>query len=152
MSHEAIIYGAIVGASYRIGKKYQLLQDYNAAIIRRLPTEDDYPWLIRSAFALPGRYPQGTFRRQIIHFGLSLKDDSSDPKLWDVWFEKFETILRRLYWFSAKVHLQTDFKPDVTFIYLPTDESLAGLHADQPRPIAEWQRFVKAVDDSPNSI
>ena len=152
MGHEAIVYGVIVGASYRIGEDYRLLQDYNAAIIRKLRTEDDWIWLVRSAFALPGQYPQGTYRRQIIHFGLSIKDDPSDRGCWDIWFEKFEEVLKRLYWLSAKVHIETDFEPDRMFIYLPTDESLTDLYADKPSPISKWRRSVKILDNLPRDI
>ena len=147
MGHEAIVYGVIVGASYRVGEKYRLLQKYNAAIIRRLPRDDDWLWLDKSVFALPGRHPQGTYRRQIIYYGLSVKDDPSDRNCWEMWFEKFENVLRQLYWQSAKVHLETDFEPNRMFAYLPTDESLRGLYLDQPRPITEWKRSVQAISD-----
>ena len=36
----------------------------------------DWPWVVRGIFALPAPYPQGTYRRQVIHFGLSIKDDN----------------------------------------------------------------------------
>ena len=36
--------------------------------------------MVRSIFALPGSHPRGTYRRQVIHFGLSMEDDPQDPE------------------------------------------------------------------------
>lgn len=74
MGHEVIIYGAIVGPALS-GERFRTLQARNKAVINRLPAEDQWPWLTRGNFALPGAWPQGTYRQQIIHFGLTMKDD-----------------------------------------------------------------------------
>lgn len=147
MSHEAILYGHIVGATVRsetVG--YFDLQGRNRAVINRLPRTDDWPWLVRGMFALPAGRPQGTFRSQVIHFGASIKDDPLNRGIWDDWLDKFESLLRRLYWWSAVVHISTDFEPDRVFEWLPTDAAMAGMRADPPQPVGEWVRSVRTAE------
>lgn len=155
MGHEAFVYGMIVGAAYRVGGgQYRMLQERNAEAIMKLPEPegDEWPWLNRSVFALPGPWPQGTYRRQVIHFGLSVKDDPFDRRCWDVWFAKFERILRQLYWLSARVCLETDFEPRREFVYIPTQESIKAMHTDEPIPILNWERKIRIVDGTYSAI
>src|SRR5262245_32683588 len=119
MGHEVIVYGRILGAS-------GLLQDRNRAIINRMPREDQWPWLVRGMFSLPAGWPQGTYRSQVIHFGASIKDDPTDRGIWDVWLGKFEGLLGQLYWWSAAVHLETEFERDRVFEWLPTEAAMQG--------------------------
>jgi hypothetical protein len=142
VGYEAILYGRIIGASGAVGENYRVLQDRNRAVINRLPREDDWPWLVRGMFALPGGCPEGTYRRQVIHFGASIKDDPQDVGVWDMWLGKFEALLRQLYWWSAIVHLSREFETDRTFEWTPTSESMDALRADPPRPVGEWVRTV----------
>lgn len=72
MSHVFVSYGVIVGATPRPETEFTSLQELNEDVIRSLPEDPDWPWLDKSIFALPGPPPRGTFRRQIIHFGLSM--------------------------------------------------------------------------------
>lgn len=143
MGHEAIVYGRIVGASGEVGERFRGLQERNRDVLATVPEDDDWPWVVRGIFALPAPYPQGIYRRQIIHFGLSIKDDPSDRGVWDRWLGKFEAVLERLYWTSAVAHLSTDFEPPRTFVWTPTDAALAGLHDDPPRPVGAWVRTVR---------
>lgn len=147
MSHEAILYGRIIGATGRPGTAgYFDLHARNRAAINRLPRDDDWPWLVRGMFALPAGHPQGTFRRQVIHFGASIKDDPLDRGIWDVWLGKFESLLRKLYWRSAAVHLSTDFEPDRVFEWQPTEAAKARLYAQPPQPVTEWVRTVRSTE------
>ena len=92
MAHEAIIYGRIIGASWRVGERFAWTHELNRAALATIPEDDVWPWLVRGIFAPPAPYPQGTFRRQVIHFGLSIKDDPGNRGIWDVWFGKFEAV------------------------------------------------------------
>jgi hypothetical protein len=73
-------------------------------------------------------------REQVIHFGASLEGDPTDRGCWDVWLGKFEALLRRLYWWSAVVHLETDFERECTFRWLPTERTVGLMLGDGPRP------------------
>lgn len=143
MGHEAIVYGRIFGASWHAGERFRWLHDLNREAIAKVPEDDDWPWVVRGIFALPAPYPQGLYRRQVIHFGLSLKDDPVDPKIWDVWLGKFEAVLRRLYWFSVVAHVQTDNGPSKVFEWVPTELALGRLYDYPPVAVSKWVCAVR---------
>ena len=142
MGDEVIIYDHIDGAPWRTtDDEYRRLQNKNAVVFyQQLPMTDTWPWLTRGMFALPAPWPQGTFRQQVIHFGASFKDDGFDPQVWPYWIEKFEALLRRLYWSSAVVHIEHDRGPTRTWRWTPTAAALDRLRANDPPPIREWTR------------
>jgi hypothetical protein len=143
VGHEAIIYGRIVGASWRVGEQFTWTHDLNREVLAKLPEDDDWPWVVKGIFALPAPYPQGTYRRQVIHFGLSIKDEPRNRGIWDVWLGKFENVLRQLYWWSAAAHLDTDFEPPRVFEWLPTEAARGQLYDIPPQPVTEWVRSVR---------
>jgi hypothetical protein len=136
VGHEVIVFWIIEGADA------ERLTALNAAALAALPVEDEWPWLIRGMFALPAAWPQGTYRSQVIHFGASLKDEPQDRAAWDCWLGKFETLLRQLYWWSAALHLRTEFDPDRVYEWLPTNAAIDRMVGDQPQPVLEWERTV----------
>lgn len=143
-----MVYGVIVGASYRAGEHYAKLQIRNEHTIRSLKRDEDWPWVDLSIFSLPGPYPLGTYRRQIIHFGLSIKDDPNDEleSWWNTWLEKFEDVLRRLFWTSARLHIERDFEPRRReYGWSPTDKALAAMYDELPEPVATWERSMQAM-------
>lgn len=167
MSHEAILYGRILGQERgRGGADYARileLQDLNRRVIEDLPSEDRWPPLCRGMFAFPA-WPNGVFRTPIISFGASVKDDPFVPitqlpyreirtqagplrAYWEEWFNKFEALLRRLYWWSAALFLVTDFERQQLFRWTPSDPAIAGLFAEVPRPISEWVRSAQHIDE-----
>lgn len=146
MGHEAIVYGCIVGASWRVGERFTWTHDLNREALAGIPEQDDWPWVVRGIFALPASYPQGTYRRQIIHFGQSIKDEPNDRGIWEVWLRKFESVLRRLYWWSAYAHLSTDFESPRIFEWVPTEAAINRLREDPPQPVTEWLRSIRMID------
>ena len=146
MGYEVVIYGVSVGSSYRTGA-YTELQIRNEHVIRSLQRDEDWPWVDLSIFALPGPYPLGSYRRQIIHFGLSIKDDPPEyPKWWNTWLIKFEAVLRRLYWLSARLHIERDCDPQKEeYTWVPTNLAIAAQMEDLPQPVASWERTVRTV-------
>ena len=146
MGHEAIIYGRVIGVSWRVGERFTWTHDLNREALAQVPEDDDWPWVVRGIFALPAPYPQGTYRRQVIHFGLSIKDDPTNRGIWDAWLGKFEGVLGRLYWQSAVVHLDTEFEPPRVFEWVPTEAAMGRIHDDPPRPVAEWVRSISLAE------
>ncbi len=154
MGHQVIIYGIIEGISFT-EKHTNSLPDHNEKVINKLPSEDSWPYLTRSMFALPVKGAEGTYQTQVIHFGLSIKDepplspsDAYDPKHgWPQkdrqsiygWMAKFEKVLRNLYWYGANVHVSTDFEPDRVFYYTPTEAAVDKMVAADPQTINEWE-------------
>lgn len=153
MGHEVIIPGAIEGATLA-PDRYRLLQDRNADVIRAVPETDEFPWLTRDMFALPASEPQGTYRSQVIHFGLSFNDDPqgvSERDAWPTpkregihgWIIKFERVLTHLYWFGADLFVQTDFEPLAHVRYLPTSAATDQMFGENLSPVGAWDRTIK---------
>ena len=72
----------------------------------------------------------------MIHFGASYRALEYE---WPLWVEQFETLLKRLYWASAVVHLDTELKGCHTFRW----ESERGFHSpaeDDLRVRCVWER------------
>jgi len=56
------------------------------------------------------RYPiPGLYKEIVIHFGLTVKDGGEN---WDVWLDKFESVLEIIEWRSARAHLEFEYAPD----------------------------------------
>lgn len=144
------MYGVIVGATRNPGEDFQSLHPLNAKVIESLPPDDDHPWVDGRIFALPGPYPNGTYRRQAIHFGLTIKDDPYHlDSFMETWLAKFENVLRQLYWFSAHLHIKRDFSLSCEYSWTPTDDAWAGLFEDPPKATTRWERTECYKDRQP---
>jgi hypothetical protein len=146
LGHEAIVYGRIVGASWRVGERFTWTHELNHNAFAALPETDDWPWVVRGIFAMPAPYPEGTYRHQIIHFGMSMKDEPSDRGIWDTWLIKFEKLLRQMYWLSTVAHIATEFEAPRVVEWLPTDAAIQGLYCDPPQPVTEWVRSIRFLE------
>jgi hypothetical protein len=112
------------------------LQRLNRAEIATLPETDEWPFLTRSMFAIPGDEPkEGTYRSQLIHFGATFK---SIEWSWDEWLVKFESLLVRLFWRDAYLHLKTELVGDYDYHYIPMDYSESFYNCEPPRPASSW--------------
>lgn len=161
MGHQVVIYGIIECPA--AGDHARSLKMHNETVINGLPDDDHWPWFIRSMLALPGDWPKGTYREQIIHFGLSMKDNpplnsiaAFDPEISmpedngtcvEEWIGEFENLLRNLYWFGASVHISTEFEPNRVFSYIPTKAASENMLSFNPQPISEWCLRVARIPD-----
>ena len=150
LGHEVVMYGVIVGATGAPGDDYRSLHLLNAKVIESLPLDDDHPWVDGRIFALPGPYPNGTYRQQAIHFGLTIKDDPHNlDTFMETWLRKFETVLRQLYWLSVHLHVKRDFSLSCEYSWHASDNARAGLLDDPPETTTEWDRTVQFQDWTP---
>lgn len=135
MGNESVVYGAIVGSRWHISDS-QRLQRLNQQVIASLPETDDWPFLTRPMFALAGTQPQtGTYRSQPIFFGATFKAVEWE---WDAWLAKFESLLMRLFWDAAYLHLRTEGTVG-DYDYTYRAEHPDSYYADeQPRPVHMW--------------
>ena len=119
MGQRDTISGHIQEAWYVPGTERQLrwLRESNSRVVRSLPRADPWPPLYRRMFSFSPEesgggngnadldgYPTSTYRGRVIYFGGSF---SSLYREWDQWLDKFEGLLRRLYWEHAVVVLET---------------------------------------------
>jgi hypothetical protein len=108
----------------------------NLHAIATLPEDDDtWPFLSRSMFASSTHSIQTTYKAQIIHFGASFK---SIEWGWDEWLEKFESLLRTMYWDEVNLHLISEMYT-TTFDYTWQDENEdKAVYPDHSDPVASW--------------
>lgn len=87
-------------------------------------------------FALPGPFPYGgLFRCQVIHIGASFKELEGDLP---IWLGKFEAVLRRLFWFSARLHMDS-WMGSYRFEWSPEDVAIERMMSDRPVPVSHWR-------------
>ncbi len=58
-------------------------------------------------------------------------------RAWDQWLDKFEALLRTMYWFDAHVHLQTEMWGTYQYVWksitpVPLQEGTAAM------PVQQW--------------
>lgn len=136
MDNESIVYGVIREVGAGLPRERRLRQEHNRRIIDALPSADGWPFLCREMFGVSGFDEMGgTYQTQVIHFGASYRAVEYE---WEKWMAKFETLLKQMYWVSAKVHLETELSGIHTFAW----ESEGAFHEpDGPLVVrCEWER------------
>ncbi|WP_075187367.1 hypothetical protein [Teredinibacter haidensis] len=120
MDQESIVYGCIKDAIHFNENAER--RSVNRAAMLSLPRADEWPHLCQEMFAIP-RVEQSSERYQteVMHFGASYKAIEYE---WAQWMEKFESLLNRMYWVSAVVHLETE----LTGVHTFTWESRSDCH------------------------
>lgn len=132
MSHYTIIYGRINGSTWRTDDYYKLHR-FNKQIIESLPLDELL--INRSMFNIPNE--QGIFRNQIITFGASYKTLEYE---WNEWIEKFESLLRKLYWWDVVIHADFEVMGEYTYKWkVDTEQIKENWFQDNPLPINTWK-------------
>lgn len=109
---------------------------HNEAVLEGLPSEDDWPPLCRPMFGwAPANAPMIAYKNRLIHLAASLKE--MDWELRD-WLDKFEGLLRRLYWESAFVRFEGAYLGVSEFTWRPARPWVEGLCRGRLAPITEW--------------
>ncbi|MDH1559774.1 hypothetical protein ACPA0O_06045 [Ectopseudomonas chengduensis] len=136
MESESIVYGCIRDWPSDDPEVRRLRRETNHGVLAELPAGELWPFLGREMFSfcdLPGA---GLYQTQVIHFGASYGAVEYE---WNLWIEAFEALLKRLYWASAVVHLETELNGMHTFRW----ESDSGFHSPQEGGIrvrCAWER------------
>lgn len=135
MESESIVYGCIrdwPGDSM----ERRMRRAANRRVLDSLPGSEAWPFLGREMFSRCEQSGAGLYQTQIIHFGASYQAIEYE---WSLWVEQFEALLRRLYWASAVVHLETEVNGSHTFRW----ESERGFHTPQESDLqvrCAWER------------
>jgi hypothetical protein len=111
----------------------------NRTVIESLPVTDVWPPLCREMFAFSSDdggtrdRPTNTYRGRVIYFGGSF---SSIYLKWTEWLEKFESLLRQLYWEQAAVVLTTEWMGEFVYHWRAAPD-----HSDASviQPVQSWE-------------
>ncbi len=113
MQEESIVYGCIKDAVYQHDGMERT--NTNQVAMLSLPSADSWPLLSREMFSsssqLAGEINNHT---EIVHFGAPYQGIEYE---WPMWIEQFEALLRKMYWVSAYVHLETELSGIHSFIW-----------------------------------
>lgn len=137
MNNESIVYGCIKHLPFGDDSQRTASCFHNRRAIRALPVADERPFLCQDMFAMPGGpAADGNYQTQVIHFGVSYRAVEYE---WEQWIAQFERLLKRMYWVSAVVHLETELSGFHTFMWDSADD----YHEPSDEPLrvrCEWSR------------
>ena len=140
MDQESVVYGCIKDTIYtNDAEQVQLHRSVNSEVMKELPSVEDWPLLSREMFSMPVTANDIDFSdmgTNVVHFGTSYKAVEYE---WEQWISKFESMLKRMYWVSATVHLDTEINGRHTFTWEAEDE----FHAPDDGELSvrcEWSR------------
>lgn len=113
MDQESIVYGCIKDSVSWLSDPER--NRVNREAMLSLPGAEEWPFLSREMFAIPtARAGNPHYQTEVMHFGASYKAVEYE---WDQWVEQFEQLLKKMYWVSATVHLETELSGTHTFVW-----------------------------------
>lgn len=132
MDQESIVYGCIkdVALYHEQAERRRV----NREAMLALPEAEGGEFLSRDMFAIPTL--EAGYQTDVMHFGASYRAVEYE---WDEWIKCFEALLRKMYWVSATVHLETELNGIHTFSWT----SLSNSHVPGASGIqlqCEWSR------------
>jgi len=135
VSHEVTLYGAIFGSPGPTSSFYWLYVK-NREVLGCLPARDSWPPLERTFCTIPMNAGKPGFHRtQMIHFGLSFENFEQG---WSIWLQKFESLLREMYWTQVRLHLESELHGAFDYGWDATTEALEGFQQTPPVPVRDW--------------
>ena len=140
MDQESIVYGIIKDIAMPPEIDIMQRRMVNSMCLLDLPQTFDSacPFLCGDMFTLPGMYAMNdAYHTQVIHFGASY---STVEYEWEQWMQKFEELLKQMYWVSATVHLETELNGKHTFNWEPTGRGYHAPNSGELRVQCEWER------------
>ncbi|TWI55703.1 hypothetical protein IQ22_01636 [Pseudomonas duriflava] len=135
MDSESIVYGCIRDWPSSDSMERRMRRALNRRVLNSL-TGGAWPFLGKEMFSQCEQVGAGLYRTQVIHFGASYDGVEYE---WTLWVAEFEALLKRLYWASAVVHLDTGLNGCHTFRW----ESENGFHSPQEDNLharCAWER------------
>lgn len=140
MSELTTMYGNIQGAFGRADNFFGL-HEINLDVIAQLPREDSWPPIVQGMFTVPMKVDgdaqnQGFYKVQMIHFAASFNNFSLE---WSKWLEKFESLLKKLYWFEVHLHLSIELHGQFDYSWKVAEEAIKGFHSKPPVAVGTWE-------------
>jgi hypothetical protein len=146
MSDPTILLGFIAEKNPNYSLDPDFYRRANDATIAALPEDDAHPPLCRSLFSVTGGDAlHGSYGRQrIIHFAGKFNHFVNDLA---PWLDKFEAMLRKLYWINAEVLIMNAaIGPSLALKFLVTQDTADDYHSNPPRLPRDWTLRVYGLD------
>lgn len=142
MSTECTVYGCIVGRGI---PQSPSIEDWNRfyylnqAVIDTLPPKVNLKsdlLVAQSLFTVPtpDSDPGALHRSQMIHFGASFKNLYDD--IWENWLNQFETLLSKLYWFDAYMHVNIEYHGIHSLTW---EADIDSIRQNPLKPVQKWE-------------
>ena len=121
MDQESVVYGCIKDTVYADESgRFNEHRQTNLQVMSELPSIEDWALLNREMFSMPQVATDlDDANTNVVHFGTSYKAVEHE---WEQWIGKFESMLKRMYWVSATVHLDTELNGRHTFVWESEEE------------------------------
>ncbi len=136
MESESIVYGCIRDWPSDCPTQSRARRESNRQVLAQLPAGDGWSLLGQEMFACSEQPSDGLYQTQVIHFGASYRTVEYE---WSLWIKQFEALLKRLYWASAVVHLETELNGMHTFRW-ESDNGFHSPHEGELRVRCAWER------------
>ena len=138
MSNPNILIGYIEEALPKYQPDSNFFHRANDAVLDTLPSDDAWPPLCRSLFSTTGADSlHGSFRgRRLIHFAGHFNHFGDHLS---TWLDKFEPLLRRLYWLRVEIFLLHSWgNPPLCLRYSILPGTVEVYSSPEPRPPDAW--------------
>lgn len=117
MQEESVVYGCIKDTIYEQSVSHRIHTNRQALLT--LPAAEDWPLLSREMFSATDHAADVDIHTEVVHFGASYQGIEYE---WQLWMAQFENLLRKMYWVSATVHLETEISGNHSFVWVARDE------------------------------
>ncbi len=138
MDQESVVYGCIKDTVYSDqSEQFNVHRKINLQVMNELPSIEDWGLLNREMFSMPQVASDlDDANTNVVHFGSSYKAVEHE---WEQWIGKFESMLKRMYWVSATVHLETELNGRHTFVW-ESEEECHAPDSGESTVRCEWSR------------
>jgi hypothetical protein len=115
---ESVVYGCIKNIA---ADEISQHRRHNRDAMQQLPSAESWSLVNREMFAVPGQQvTDASLMTEVMHFGASYQGVEHE---WNYWLEQFEALLRKMYWVSATVHLETEMSGLHSFVFATNGET-----------------------------
>lgn len=114
MQYESLVYGCIIDTNDPSAERIKA----NKTAMMALPFAQEWPFLSQEMFSVPESVLASN-SSYMVHFGATYHGIEYE---WQSWISHFERLLQRMYWVSAKVHLDTVVSGTHVFTWESEDE------------------------------
>ncbi len=114
---ESVVYGCIKNI---VVDEVACHRRHNRDAMQQLPSAESWSLVNREMFSVPQqRAIDASLMTEVMHFGASYQGVEHE---WNYWLEQFESLLRKMYWVSATVHLETEMSGLHSFVFATDGE------------------------------